>query len=193
MTTIDGAWHLGIGDPTPIGWLTVIAYFLAAWVCWTVFVAARSSQDTRSTARFWLLLALALGALGTNKQLDLQSALTEIGRVLAHLGGWYEPRHEIQIFFIVAVGVSGALALAVLSWLSWPLSASQALALSGLTFLLGFVLIRASSFHHVDVFLSQTALGLRWNWILELSGIGLVGAGATIERRTNQCRRRPTI
>lgn len=156
-------------------------------------MAARSSQDTRSTARFWLLLALALGALGINKQLDLQTALTEIGRLLARTGGWYEQRHEVQIYFIVAVGVSGALALAALTWLAWPLSASRALALGGVTFLACVLLIRASSFHHVDVFPSQAALGLRWNWILELSGIGLVGAGATIERRTNQCRRRPTF
>jgi hypothetical protein len=186
MTTIDSAWHLGIGHPTPIGWLAVIAYFLAAWGCRTVFVAASASPGARSTARFWLLLAVALGALGMNKLLDLQTALTEIGRLLAHSGGWYERRQEVQIYFIVAVGVSGALALAALSWLSWPLSTSRMLALSGLTFLLSFVLIRASSFHHVDVFLGQTALGLRWNWILEISGIGLVGAGAIIERRTTQ-------
>jgi len=81
--------------------------------------------------------------------------------------------------------VSGALALAALIWLLWPPSTGRALALSGLTFLLSFVVIRATSFHHVDVFLSQTALGLKWNWILELLGIGLVGAGAIIERRTN--------
>jgi len=185
MTTPDGAWYLGIGDPTPIGWLTVVAYFAAAWGCWTVFANTRSSQGTRSAARFWLLLVVALGALGINKQLDLQTALAEIGRVLAHYGGWYERRHDVQIYFVVAVGVSGALALAALIWLLWPPSTGRALALSGLTFLLSFVVIRATSFHHVDVFLSQTALGLKWNWILELLGIGLVGAGAIIERRTN--------
>lgn len=186
MTTIDGVWRLGIGDPTPIGWLTVIAYFLAAWGCWTVFVAAGSPPGTRFTARFWLLLAVGLGALGINKQLDLQTAVTEIGRLVAHAGGWYERRHEVQIYFMVAVVVSGALALASLSWLSWPLSSGRALALGGVTFLACFVLIRASSFHHVDIFLGQTALGLRWNSILELSGIGLVGAGAIIERRTTR-------
>jgi hypothetical protein len=39
---------------------------------------------------------------------------------------------------------------------------------------LGFVLIRAASFHHVDQFIGQTILGLRWNWVLEMSGISLV-------------------
>ena len=29
----SGEWRLGIGDPTPIGWLTVFAYLVAAIVC----------------------------------------------------------------------------------------------------------------------------------------------------------------
>lgn len=118
-------------------------------------------------ARFWLRLAIALGALGISKQLNLQTAVTEIGRVLAHIRGWNEGRRKVQIFFIVAIGMSGAVALAALIWRLLPLSECRALALGGRTFLLFFVLIRASSFHHVDVFLRQTALGLKWNWILE--------------------------
>jgi hypothetical protein len=41
---------------------------------------------------------------------------------------------------------------------------------------LGYVLtpIRAASFHHVDRFIGQKILGLRWNWVLEMSGISLV-------------------
>jgi hypothetical protein len=53
----------------------------------------------------------------------------------------------------------------------------------GVAFVLVYVLTRASSFHHVDVFLASTAMGLRWNWILELSGIGAVTAGAWLEWR----------
>lgn len=185
LTSPNGAWHLGIGDPTPVGWLTVAAYFLAGWACLTVFLACSRTDGKFTAARFWLLLTVALWALGINKQLDLQTSLTEIGRSLAHTGGWYERRHDVQFYFLVAIGVSGAVALAGLICLLWPLSVSRALALIGVTSLLTFVLIRASSFHHVDIFLGQTALGLRWNWILELSGIGLVGIGAALERRTS--------
>jgi hypothetical protein len=183
LTSPDGAWHLGIGDPTPIGWLTVAAYFLAGWGCWTVFSTAGQNSAARRSARVWLLIAMALLALGINKQLDLQTALTAFGRSLARSGGWYERRHEFQIFFIAAIGVAGIVALALMAWLLWPPSWGRGTALAGLLFLCCFVLIRASSFHHVDIFLGQTVLGLRWNWILELSGIGLVGAGALIERR----------
>ena len=43
---------------------------------------------------------------------------------------------------------------------------------------MGFVVIRAASFHHVDAFLASRLGGLRWNWILELGGILIVAVGA---------------
>jgi hypothetical protein len=192
MTTADGAWHFGIGDPTPIGSLTVMGYFLIAWVCWTGLAALDPSPGTRTTARFWPVIAIALVALGVNKQLDLETALTEIGRILAYSEGWYEQRREVQMNYIIIVAVSDVVALATLTWLCWPLSVGRALALCGATFLFGFVLIRASSFHDVDVFLSHTALGLRWNWILELSGIALIGAGSIIEKSARRIHRSST-
>jgi len=42
----------------------------------------------------------------------------------------------------------------------------------------GFVVIRADSFHHVDVFLAARLGRLKWNWILELGGVGAVGLAA---------------
>jgi hypothetical protein len=38
--------------------------------------------------------------LGINKQLDLQTALTEFGRVLADNQGWYDKRQVVQVWFI---------------------------------------------------------------------------------------------
>jgi len=182
MTTVEGAWHPGIGDPTPMGWITVAGYALAAWSCWR---AGRAQGQTKpdSARHFWWLLTLGLAALGVNKQLDLQTWLTEIGRQLARAQGWYAQRHVVQIgliFAVAAAGVAGALAM---FRLAWPMSPGRLLAGVGLAFLLAFVLMRASSFHHVDVFLASTAMGLRWNWILELSGIGAVTVGAWLEWR----------
>ncbi|MGZ3385949.1 MAG: hypothetical protein ACXWNF_13305, partial [Isosphaeraceae bacterium] len=53
-------------------------------------------------------------------------------------------------------------------------------ALLGTVFLYVFVLIRASSIHHVDVMLRWRFLGWTWNWILELGGIVVVGLGALL-------------
>jgi hypothetical protein len=47
-------------------------------------------------------------------------------------------------------------------------------ALIGTTLVIGYVLIRAASFPHIDRFIGRTILGFRWNWILEMGGISLV-------------------
>jgi hypothetical protein len=46
--------------------------------------------------------------------------------------------------------------------------------LLGFILLLVFVLIRASSFHHIDLFLGLSFGGAKTNWILELGSIGII-------------------
>ena len=187
MATIDGRWEPGIGDPTVAGWLTVVAYGLATWACWRA-CAARGPHArplaAQAPTRFWLVLTISMALLGVNKQLDLQSALTQFGRDIAVYDGWWEQRRAVQAAFIAALAIVGVLAVGLVGWLSWPLTRGRALALGGMGFLLVFVMTRASSFHHVDILLKETAFGLRWNWILELSGIAMVAAGAALEQRT---------
>lgn len=183
MTSVDGHWHLGIGDPTPMGWFTVAAYCAAAWVCWQAHTTQRARALAAARPCLWLLMTIALGLLGINKQLDLQTALTDLGRAFAHRDGWYEQRHAVQAYFIIVVGAAGALGLLGLGWLSRPLSIGRSTAIVGFVFLSMFVLVRASSFHQVDLLLRQPVLGWTSNWILELSGIGLVSLGAIVERR----------
>ena len=186
MATIDGRWEPGIGDPTVVGWLTVVAYGFAAWACWRASAGRGARTRLRTTAggaRFWLLLAISMALLSINKQLDLQSLLTQVGRDIAVHEGWWDRRRAVQATFIAGVAIAGVLAVCLMGWLSWPLTRGRALALAGIGFLLVFIVTRASSFHHVDIVLKETAFGLRWNWILELSGIGLVAAGAIQELR----------
>jgi hypothetical protein len=82
-----GHWSPGIGDPSAMGWVTVALYLAAAWLC---FRSARSSRildrygsHARWEPRLWALFVVVLLALGINKQLDLQSAFTEVMRVVA--------------------------------------------------------------------------------------------------------------
>jgi hypothetical protein len=168
-------WSPGIGDPTFIGWLTVVLYFAAAVSCWKLGRRLKTG-DRRfvNERRAWLSIAILFLALGINKQLDLQTALTEAGRVVAHLQGWYERRQPVQIAFIGLVAVTCLImAMTLLIWMrSAPVPTW--LGLMGTVFVLGFVLIRAASFHHVDRFIGRSILGLRWNWVIEISGIGLV-------------------
>jgi hypothetical protein len=110
--------------------------------------------------------------LGVNKELDLQTLMTVIGRCHAQINGWYDDRQAIQRGFIRAPAL-GALLFAVGT--AWFLRASlrrNILAVLGLAFVLGFVVIRAVGFHNVDHPISTEEMSIRVNWILELSGLG---------------------
>lgn len=179
MTSSDGAWHPGIGDPTLLGWATVVAYAVAALVCWQRHLA--SAAAPRVAPRFWFWLALLLLLLGVNKQLDLQTALTNAVHWLADVQGWYEHRHPVQIAFITAIGIGGVVLLVHLLRMAWPPGGGRVTAIVGIVFLVVFVFVRASSFHHVDFALARELLGVHWNVILELGGITGVTAGALID------------
>lgn len=164
-------WRPGIGDPTFVGWLTVVAYFATAYLCW------RASGNTlygRKVRWFWNGLAILLIFLGINKQLDLQTELTFLGRDFAKATGWYENRRVVQGIFIVLIALGGMLVTATLFWIyRFELKRLWA-ALAGLGFLLSFIVIRAASFHHVDEFLHFAPGGFRMNWLLELGSIAAI-------------------
>ena len=216
-----GNWSPGIGDPTVIGWVTVVAYAGAAFLCWRAFrrlslAAAPGGADLRDTGQrpsggvlllaplaalagakgalaalsrrdrlraLWLVLALALALLGINKQLDLQTALTELARRLAISSDLYEIRRPIQLAFILLIALLGLAAFRVVLRLARGELRRLRLALGGLLFLLCFVVIRAASFHHVDALIGSDIGGFKFNWILELGGLLLVTVGAYREAR----------
>jgi hypothetical protein len=94
-------WTPGIGDPTFVGWLTVVLYFATSISCWKLRYKIEPDGRRRSNEDLaWRFIAILFLALGINKQLDLQTAFTEAGRVVAHLQGWYEQRRSIQLDFI---------------------------------------------------------------------------------------------
>jgi hypothetical protein len=168
-------WTPGIGDPTFVGWLTVALYFATSISCWKLRHKIELDDRRRSNEYLaWRSIAILFLALGINKQLDLQTALTEVGRVVAHLQGWYEQRRSIQLDFIGLVAATCV--TAAITLLIWMRRAPLPtwLALIGTILVFGYVLIRAASFHHIDRFIGESILGLRWNWVIEISGISLV-------------------
>ena len=108
------------------------------------------------------------------KQLDLQSALTEAGRILALDEGWYGDRREVQAIFIAIVIAVSVLFVGVLSLSARRIPVPTWFAIIGTVVVIGYVLIRAASFHHIDRFISRSVLGFRWNWALEMGGITIV-------------------
>ncbi|OQK17041.1 hypothetical protein AU255_03850 [Methyloprofundus sedimenti] len=86
-------WQPQIGDPTAMGWITVALYFFMALVAFKVIVSVPvlfSAETAVKQKWFWSLVTLILLILGINKQLDLQSLFTAIGKYYAHRDGWYE-------------------------------------------------------------------------------------------------------
>lgn len=166
-------WSPGIGDPTIGGWVTVALYFFAMISCWRTSITLVRRHGS-SEHRIWLAIALLFLFLGINKQLDLQSALTEIGRMIAFDEGWYGQRRSVQAFFILFVIVSCTLTALTLVLLAYRAPIPTWFALIGITFVLGFVVIRSASFHHVDLLIGRRVFGLRWNWVLEMGGILIV-------------------
>lgn len=182
---LEFRWSPEIGDPTVMGWLTVVAYFIVAGLCLRAFMLevqeASSSARERGPNRragLWLLLAVGMGLLAINKQLDLQTLMTEIGRQIMLRGGWYEHKRLVQVVVIVTILVIAFVAVAALWWAMRGQLADFRVALTGVVLLLGFIVIRATSFHEMDAFIGFVGDDIRMNWVLELGGIGVVGFGA---------------
>jgi hypothetical protein len=178
VQTASDQWEPGIGDPTFMGWLTVFAYFGASFLCLRATRVARGIGAERRLVLAWGLLTAGMIFLGFNKQLDLQSLVTVIGRRMAFRGGWYARRHIYQRWFIEGLLAAGLLALAIGGFVMRRHLREFWLAGCGAVFIVVFVMVRASSFHHVDLFLRDGPGGVRMNWILELSGIACIAIAA---------------
>ena len=194
-------WSPTIGDPSVMGWVTVVAYFATAWLCLRALMAEKSGPrrpylasiaalwrvtkkhrlglpPVARHALLWLVLAATMTFLGINKQLDLQTLVTELGRLSAHRHGWYEERRTVQTIFIAVIGGLGLVAVALLAWLIRDSMRRFTVALFGVIWIGVFVLIRASSFHQVDILLKTEIAGVKLNWAFELTGIAIVALAA---------------
>jgi hypothetical protein len=177
-------------DPTIGGWVTVVLYFLTCASCWKTAGIVQGPEG-RGDMHLWRVMSVSFVALGINKQLDLQTAMTELGRIFAYAGGWYEQRQTLQVYFIIGVAIVCVIAALILLLLARESPPQTWLAILGSMFVLSFVLIRAASFHHIDRFIGNRILGLKWNWILEISGIVMVLLGSELRRAKLYCLRSP--
>jgi hypothetical protein len=171
------------GDQGFTPWLITVAYFVAAGLCF--WAGRREKEESLGRARrwhapvFWFTLCGLMVALGFNKQLDLQSDLTEMGRAVARSEGWYENRRVVQAIFVMLFAAGAVAAVAGAIWFMRDLWRRYRLAFVGIIYLCAFVIIRAASFHHIDTMLYHIP-GINYlvNTVLELGGNVLVGYAA---------------
>lgn len=176
ITELNIHWQPTIGDPSLAGWLTVALYFFSALMGLIVTLYANRIflSETRRQKAFWFVVSLILLFLSVNKQLDLQTLFTEIGRAIALEQGWYKDRKLIQkLFILVIFGLSSVLSIYTIYLFRNSLKYNLT-AIIGICLVFTFVIIRATSFHASDVFINTEILNLKMNWILECSGILLI-------------------
>jgi hypothetical protein len=172
-----------VGDPTIIGWTITIAYFIAAFLCWrTGRIERENNLGTRNSHSYflWFGLLILLILLGINKQLDLQTLLTSLGREISMTQGWYGKRREVQFVFTGFLGLFGLLSIGVFIWWLRNRFWEFWLIILGLVLLFSFIFIRAASFNHVNYLLNKwSVIGpFRMKYFVELGGIVLLGFGA---------------
>lgn len=179
----DIPWAPGIGDPTFIGWFTAVAYFITGFLC---IACARqigtgiSVENVTLQYRLWWFIAIVLLLLGINKQLDLQTLITEIGKVVAKRQGWYEQRRIVQALFIAGIVCGGFFSLLLIGRAFQNVWKENRLALGGLVALMSFICIRAISFHGIDRMLGLKLSGFELNGVLELGGITCIWFSAVL-------------
>lgn len=190
----NGHWRPGISDPTAMGVIIFVCYFIGAAAC--LYRAWRSFQTPslrKGPFRFWLFCAIALFLFGVNKQLDLHQLITEYGREWARTEGWYEDRRVVQSIFVKCLAGAAVAFLLALIWAMRGLPFRFYVALTGLVFLGAYVLIRAASFHHVDHFLGLGTDGFRLAWLVELGGIVITATAALLPERPTRGTATPDV
>lgn len=176
-------WAPGIGDPNAAAWLIVTLYLVAAYACASAARRDDGLSQVQGRERvFWWICAAALTLLAINKQLDLQSLLTSVARCVAQYQDWYDERRAVQRQFVLLVLAVGPLVVAATSVLLRKTFARTGLAVVGLGFVCTFIIIRAASFHHLDIVMDRAVLGLPIAIALEVPGPILILVAAVRSR-----------
>jgi len=163
-------------DTGNLPWVIVGAYAFGTILA----VVAALGAATGPERRFWSIAALWMLFLGFNKQLDLQTYITEFFRQMAVRQGWYDRRRPLQVAFIafdalVALGVC-----TYLMRLTVAAGAGVRLTMVGLVMIGAYIVLRAASFHHVDTALGKMVNGVKIHNYVELSCIMVVIVGAAL-------------
>lgn len=169
-----GSWQPTIGDPSAMGWFTVGSYYACSLVAFATAVIHKSGE--KKSFFFWCGVGFLMVLLGINKQYDIQSLFTEMGRQIARAQGWMDQRESVQFWFIMAFGISALSAFLLFSMVMRRLVGRFRLAVSALFLLLSFIVIRAVSIHSFDMIIQFKYLGVKMNWLFELTGIYVIGA-----------------
>lgn len=167
-------WTPTFGDDEITAWLTVAGYGLCAILA--ILIVSRKPRGAHHG--LWILILVFMVLLGINKQLDLQNAITAIGRCAAQAQGWYGDRRVAQVIFILTFATASIIALIMIAFEMASSMRLNGLALIGLGFLFSYAVVRAAGFHHLDQFLTTKINGVERDYLLENGGLLLIALNA---------------
>lgn len=182
-----GRWIGEIGDPGWSGWGIVALYIVAA----ALSLRAAAQAAGRDERMFWLIAAGFLALYAANKELDVQTIFTSLGRCASKAEGWHDRRWIVQLAVTAVLGVAaiGVVALAALRLRR--LLARTGIAAAGLLLVAAYVVGRTAIINHVDRLAGLNLATLRLAWALEVPGPLLVIAGASLDRIRRAVRTSP--
>lgn len=145
MNTEVYRWRLGIGDPTIEGWLICTLYFIGFILSFKKSINVKVNSTV--SHKTWTFISLTLLFLSLNKQLDLQTLISDTGRAIAINLELMEQRHIFKRVFILVVALCGIIFLIKYKENVVSFNKNYHLAFVGMTTLITFVFLRAISFH----------------------------------------------
>lgn len=180
-------WSFESHDPF-WAWFIVGMYLLAAFLCLRAFFCSQRSLFPdiikKKSRIFWAFLFIIMLFLACNKQLDIQTYITAVGREVAHAQGWYEQRRTIQKEVVITLILISLLFLFYMFYMVYNLPTANKIAMIGALFTFAFIGMRALSFHHVDHYVGRVILGVKMHVLIEICGGVIVSLGALLSVKT---------
>jgi hypothetical protein len=150
-------WRRHWGDPDPLGWLTTVAYLVAAALCTrTAMAARRAGADSRTDIGAdqasperpgpWWLFAVGLLGLGLNKQLHLQILVREAGLAFVGFIGLEKHRRWVGRAFVIVLALFLLRVLATAARHMLRSTRGHRLLFIGLALLACFAVVRAGTY-----------------------------------------------
>lgn len=165
LLELDESWTMGVDDPTIGGWLVALAYVVAAVASFAAMrryvanarlldgVDSREASDQRTLGRLWLLVGVLMLALAANKQLDLQTLVSEKVRAVARSQGWYDNRRPLQAAVIALIGLLSIVVVAAATYLLRRVWRRALPVVAAVVVVVAFAGVRAISLHQIDAVL----------------------------------------
>ena len=179
------AFTLPDSERLPLVRAVLVLGYLAAALCWLRAGRRAKAASESSSARWWLLGALLLFLLATNKVFDFKTQCEALIRALAKANGWYDRRQPVQfvlaILLPVVAGIFGLILL--LRTRARQFVQAHPLALFGWFLLLLYLALRLAQEWKPALNWLVSIKYHQWRLGLEVAGMGLVILAAVTSQK----------